>query len=419
MSQQQVVIPRHLTSIHLYEMIQPEVLHRFSSLQNSINILSDCMNNVYGEEFSKLVYDCVYYYEQALVEEQLKLYQIVKEKLVQFKDNIEEDQWAIEHSVCIGDDEDKSTSATTLDRVKHFEKLLQKLEELREKYETKLPSIGDKTRLIDVLDDLHRVLLSAENYKSQLLSLLEQGNEEREEIENVISHHPHAHLKYNSFKTDIGQISEKEEMISLLKNYVNTQTKERLEQWQREGALSVESFIEHQNLSPNHSLHVDTTPYNAVLKQYYLLFSELYRHVLDINRCVTLYAITVSNSEKTKIVYIGNTTDIKRNFKQFVTKSSEEQVEKSAIIPLLKVATELLHPKFEGMTKKIHLFTLDEKDHVPLELDSDFHHILEVSTKELIQVFSPELNVAICEKSDLPNLVLDVTPFSKLNKHLQ
>ncbi|KAG2379368.1 hypothetical protein C9374_007507 [Naegleria lovaniensis] len=386
-------IPRHLLSAHLHEMVNPDFINRFLSLESSRSVIAATMKDVFGEEFSKLVFECVYYYEEALVEEQNALYSKVKAKIQQYMDNQEENEWAKEHHVFIGDSDEAPNTGSS--EPKQYAQLLTKLDELKEQYETKLPSIGDRTRLVDVLDDLHVVLLSAEDYKMQLLSLLDQvsGKPRTRPLEKLSiesHHHPHAHLKYNDFNTMIGGLEPSEELFSRAKEYVET-TFEIFEKWQRDGMTSVEGCIQNAgNESPNHSLSVDTTPYDLVLKQYSVLFYDLYRRVLDSFRCVSLYAVTISNSESSKIVFIGSTTDIKKNFTQFKQMPVQEQ---TLVTPMLELCAKLLHPKYEGFVKKIHLFTLDENHHRPVEMNPDAPFIIAKVARELHRRYAPELNI--------------------------
>lgn len=386
-SSTQVYIPRHLLSAHLNDMVSGDYLNRFLGLESSKAILGCAMKDVYGDDFSKLVYDCVYYYEQALVEEQTNLYQSVRSKLEQYRDNQEEDAWAKEHQVFIGDE----SGSETVKDPEHYKNLLKKLDQLNDECETKLPSIGDKSTLVDVLDDLHSALHSAENFKNQLLSLLKQESGHRVQQESKSSleshHRPHAHLKYNNFNTMIGSLKPSQELFSCAKEFVQAAFA-RLEKWQVQGLSSVEGVFDHSK-DACHSPVVDTKPYNAVLNQYMLLFYELYRRILDSFRCVTLFAITVADSERSDIVYIGSTTDIKKNFAQFSISSLDDS---SETLPMLEVCAELLNPKFDGLAKKIHLFTIDERNHRPIELNESAPEIIKRVSHELIHIFSPPLN---------------------------
>ncbi|KAF0979193.1 hypothetical protein FDP41_001536 [Naegleria fowleri] len=394
-------IPRHLLSAHLHEMVNPDFLNRFLSLESSRSLIGGSMKDVFGDEFSKLVFDCVYYYEEALVEEQNTLYSKVKAKIQQYMDNQEENEWAKEHHVFIGDDEAPMGSMGS-ETTQQYTHLLAKLDELKEQYETKLPSIGDRTRLIDVLDDLHVVLLSAEDYKMQLLSLLDQAsgrpkNRPMEKLSIVSHHHPHAHLKYNDFNTMIGGLEPSEELFSRAKEYVET-TFEIFEKWQRDGMTSVDKCIQNtSDESPNHSPSIDTTPYDLVLKQYSVLFYDLYRRVLDSFRCVSLFAVTVANSDSSKIVFIGSTTDIKKNFVQFRPLSFQERTD---VTLMLELCAKLLHPKYEGYVKKIHLFTLDENHHRPVELNPDAPFIIGRVAIELHRRYAPEMNMLVSGSSE-------------------
>ena len=396
-------------------------LHRFLPLSSASFLLKQDLSSLSSEttnsEFSKMIYDCVYYHEEALIEEQNNLYRQVKEKIQQYKENVEENQWAEEHKIFI----DEESTENMTEPVKFYEGLLSQLDELNEQYETKLPPIGDKSTLINVLDDIRMILVSAETYKSVLLNVLSRAarvqgisdlsqlveKAEKRVNEAIDAHHAHAHLKYNSNNQSAGLLREKEQLL----NYARESTLNTMglfEAWQRT-AFSETTDVSPttQDTSSKHSPLIDHYQYNQVLLQYRTLYTNIYKYVMDPLRSVSLVVVTVSNEEQSKIVYIAPTQDVKINFSQFVNGAECE--------PLLEVGVRLHHPKYAHLTKKVHFFTLDQDHHIPLELSENASGLIQGVSQQLIKKFAPEMNLR--ETTNTTEVPVDSLPLDKIHNH--